>query len=87
MSESKKEAGIPYFTPKTSGTKIPYKWKAIPDGTYNLIIENKDISSETIYELRQENLYVYHQGTDRLFILKSFIYKLDGMWLKGKIYE
>ena len=74
---------VPAIPPAKSAEKVSFKWRATPDGTYFLLVNDKDISSETINELRGENLYVYHESSGHLFILKSFIYRMDGAWRKG----
>ncbi len=78
---------IPYDAIKSSGIKLTFRWKATPDGTYLLKVEDREISAETVYDLRGEHLYVYHESTNRVFILKSFIYRLDGIWRRGVTYQ
>jgi hypothetical protein len=85
-SEEKPEQAqtIPDFSSRRPAPAVSFRWKAQPDGTYFLEVEGKDISPETTYEIRGDDLYVYHEPSGRLFLLKSFIYRLDGIWRKGK---
>jgi hypothetical protein len=85
-STSLSAAGVPLVVKRT-GTRFPFKWRAMPDGTYYLKVDNRDISSETVYEIRGEHLYVYHEASERVFILKSYIRRLDGIWHTGHFYE
>jgi hypothetical protein len=85
-NEAFSAAGIPLVV-KRSGTKVPFKWRAMPDGTYFLKVDNKEISPDTRYEIRGDHLYVYHPGSGRVFILKSYIRRLDGIWRTGHFYE
>ena len=78
---------IPRDAIKSSGIKVRFKWRATMDGTYFLKVGGQEISSETVYELRGENLYVYHPFTGRVFILKSFIARTDGIWRNGTTYD
>ena len=78
---------IPQDAIKSSGTRLPFKWRATPEGEYYLMVDDREISAETVYELRGENLYVYHRPTNRVFVLKYFVYRLDGTWRRGLFYE
>ena len=70
-----------------SGNKIPFKWRANAAGTYYLMVEDREISKETISKLRGEHMYVYHKRTNRVFILKWYIHRRDGLWHRGITYE
>jgi uncharacterized caspase-like protein len=70
-----------------SGNKIAFRWKATADGTYYLMVEDRDISKETIHRIRGEHLYVYHPETRRVFILRFYIYRRDGQWHRGITFE
>jgi uncharacterized caspase-like protein len=74
---------------KRSGTPVKFKWRSPADGsgTYYLQVNGREISQETVYQVRKEDLYVYHPPTKRVFILKSFFYRMDGTWHSGKTYE
>jgi len=78
---------IPRHAIKNAGTKVRFKWRASHDGTYFLKVNDQEISEETVYELRDEHLYVYHPSSNRVFKLNSYIYRLDGRWRKGVTYE
>jgi hypothetical protein len=78
---------IPYNALKSSGIKMKFKWKANPDGSYVIKVQDKDISAEVVHDLRGEHLYVYHEATNRVLILKSFARRLDGIWHTGTFYE
>jgi len=74
---------------KRSGTPVRFKWRALPNasGTYFLQVNGREISSETVYQVRGEDLYVYHPVSKRVYVLKSFFYRMDGLWHSGKTYE
>jgi hypothetical protein len=74
---------------KRSGTPVRFKWRSPPDGsgTYFLQVDGREISAETVYQVREDDLYVYHPPSKRVFILKSFFYRMDGLWHSGKTYE
>jgi len=78
---------IPRDAIKSSGIKVRFKWRATSDGTYYLKVGSQEISSETVYELRGDHLYVYHPTTGRFFLLKSFIARTDGIWRNGTTYD
>ena len=78
---------IPADAIKHSGIKVRFKWRATPDGTYFLRVGSQEISSQTVYELRGDHLYVYHEATNRVFVLKSFVLRLDGIWRNGTTYD
>ncbi|MEN8200975.1 MAG: caspase family protein [Bacteroidota bacterium] len=78
---------IPMDAVKHSGIKIRFKWRATSDGTYYLRVGSQEISTQTVYELRGDHLYVYHQATNRVFILKSFVLRMDGIWRNGTTYD
>ncbi len=78
---------IPKGAIKNSGIKVRFKWRATPDGTYFLKVANREISSETVYELRGDHLYVYHPSSGRFFLLKSFVARTDGIWRNGTTYD
>lgn len=75
---------MPDLTSRQPMHPIAFRWKAQPDGTYFLEVEGKDISNATTFEVRGDHLYVCHEPSGRLFVLKSFIYRMDGIWRKGK---
>jgi len=79
--------GIPKDAYKKSGIKVPFTWRAMPDGTFYLWVQKVDISPETIYELHGNHLHVYHQASNRVFILKSFVQRLDGSSHRGFTYD
>lgn len=85
-SDNLSAAGVPLVVKRT-GTKFPFKWRAMPDGTYYLKVDNTEISTQTAYEIRGEHLYVYHPASERVFILKSYLRRLDGIWHTGHFYE
>ena len=70
-----------------SGIKVPFTWRAMSEGTFYLWVQKVDISPETIYELHGSNLHVYHQASNRVFILKSFVQRLDGSSHRGHTYD
>lgn len=74
---------------KRSGTPVKFKWRSLSDGsgTYFLKVDGREISKETVYQVREEDLYVYHPPSKRVFILKYFFYRMDGLWHSGKTYE
>jgi hypothetical protein len=74
---------------KRSGTPIRFRWRAVPGNhvTYYLQVDGREISAETMHEARGEDLYVYHPHSERVYILKDFFYRLDGLWHSGKAYE
>jgi len=74
---------------KRSGTPVRFKWRSPADGsgTYYLQVDGREISAETVYQVREEDLYVYHPPSKRVFILKSFFFRMDGTWHSGKTYE
>lgn len=78
---------IPDQAIKKEGTRIRFKWRASADGTYLLQVDDRELSSETVNELRGEHLYVYHPSSNRVFILKSFIYRMDGFWRHGTSFD
>ncbi|MEA3463418.1 MAG: caspase family protein [Bacteroidota bacterium] len=79
--------GIPQSAYRKSGVKVPFTWKAMPDGTFYLWVDKVDISPETIYELHGNHLHVYHRASNRVFILKSFVQRLDGTSHRGVTYD
>lgn len=89
MPESGAGSGsvIPRDAIRHSGIKVRFKWRATSDGTYYLKVGSQEISPQTVYELRGDHLYVYHQATGRVFILKSFVLRMDGVWRKGNTYD
>jgi len=86
-AETTLSEGIPKAAYKKSGIKVPFTWRAMPDGTFYLWVQKVDISPETIYELHGSNLHVYHQASKRVFILKSFVQRLDGSSHRGHTYD
>jgi len=50
-------------------------------------VQKVDISPQTIYELHGNDLHVYHRATNRVFILKSFVQRLDGSSHRGVTYD
>ncbi len=78
---------IPQDAIKLTGARLAFKWRGTAEGEYFLEVEDREISAETIYEWRGEHLYVYHEATNKVFILKSFAYRLDGTWRKGTYFE
>jgi hypothetical protein len=84
---TKEVEGIPKDAYRRSGVKVPFTWKATPKGTFYLYVNKVDISRETIYELHGSDLHVYHQATNRVFILKSFVQRLDGSSHRGACYD
>jgi hypothetical protein len=89
MSQSEDLGRVIDRSIKRSGTPIRFKWRALPNGsgTYFLQVNGREISSETVYQVRGEDLYVYHPVSKRVYILKSFFYRMDGLWHSGKTYE
>jgi hypothetical protein len=89
MSQSEDLGRVIDRSIKRSGTPIRFKWRALPNGsgTYFLKVNGREISSETVYQVRGEDLYVYHPVSKRVYILKSFFYRMDGLWHSGKTYE
>jgi uncharacterized caspase-like protein len=87
-SSSRENEGIPSsaYKGKTS-KKVPFTWKATPSGTFYLWVKKVDISQETIYELHGNDLHVYHEASKRVFILKSFVQRLDGSVHRGNTYD
>lgn len=79
--------GIPKDAYKKSGVKVPFTWRAMPDGKLFLWVNKVDISPGTIYELHGNNLHVYHKASNRVFILKSFVQRLDGSTHRGVTYD
>ena len=69
----------------TSAKKLKIMWKATNDGTYYLQVNREEISKATTYELRGNDLYVYHLKTNRTFLLKNFLNRLDNIWRKGEL--
>jgi len=88
-SEPKSEVveGIPRDAYRKNGVKVPFAWRAMPDGTFYLYVQKVDISPQTIYELHGNDLHVYHRATNRVFILKSFVQRLDGSSHRGVTYD
>jgi len=86
-TESTLSEGIPKSAYRKSGIKVPFTWRAMPDGKFYLWVKKVDISPETIYELHGSNLHVYHQASNRVFILKSFVQRLDGSSHRGHTYD
>ncbi len=79
--------GIPKDAYKKSGVKVHFTWKATPNGSFYLWVQKVDISQQTIYELHGNNLHVYHRATNRVFILKSYVQRLDGSFHRGTTYD
>ncbi|MFZ5939390.1 MAG: caspase family protein [Bacteroidota bacterium] len=72
-------------TAAKSGTApVNFSWKATPDGTYFLRVDGNEISKETTYELKGEDLVVTHKASGRTFVLKSFVRCLDDTWRQGR---
>ena len=86
-TDSRENEGIPSDAYRKSGVKVPFTWKATTSGAFYLWVNKVDISKETIYELHGSNLHVYHQATNRVFILKSFVQRLDGSSHRGTTYD
>lgn len=78
---------IPKEAYKNSGIKVPFTWRATSDGTFYLWVEKVDISPATFYELHGNNLHVYHPASKRVFILKSFVQRLDGSSHRGVTFD
>lgn len=87
LAQNGSQSVIPDYAIKNSGKKVPFKWRATPDGTYFLKVDDQEISAETVNEIRGERLYVYHPMTNRVFRFKSYIYRMDGIWRRGVTYE
>ncbi|MCD4711261.1 MAG: caspase family protein [Bacteroidales bacterium] len=85
--EAKPAAGIPQDAYRKGGVKVHFTWRATPDGIFYLWVKKVEISQETIYELHGNNLHVYHRATNRVFILKSFVQRLDGSSHRGVTYD
>jgi len=84
VSPSEKLAGINPFSKPGTGDPVLFSWKATPDGTYFLRVEGNEISKETTYELKGNDLWVYHKASGRTFVLKSFTKYLDDTWRQGR---
>ncbi len=63
---------------------VNFSWKATSDGTYYLRIDGQEISKETSYELKGDDLWVSHPASGRTFVLKSFVKCLDNTWRQGR---
>ena len=74
----------PYQLKKTDQK---FRWRAKASNTYFLEFEGRDVSSETINILRGDDLHVYHEKTGQLFILKSYLYRMDNIWRRGNTYR
>jgi hypothetical protein len=77
-----KEAELSLEAQRTSYATVPFRWKGLLDGSYYIEVNGVEISAETKYKLVNEDLYVYHDANKQVFVLKSFIYRLDGRWHK-----
>ncbi len=62
---------------------LKIKWRATHDGTYYLYVNGMDISRETTYKLKGDDLYVFHPATGRTYLLKNFVNRLDNRMRKG----
>jgi hypothetical protein len=78
---------IPFPYQRQRSNAANYRWRATQEGVYYLELNNEEISKQTIYQLRGDDLHVYHPETDLLFVFKSFVYRMDGMWRSGKGYK
>lgn len=78
---------IPFPYQRQKSNAASYRWRATQDGVYYLELNKEEISKQTVYQLRGDDLHVYHPETELLFVLKSFVYRMDGMWRKGKGYQ
>jgi len=78
---------IPFPYQRQKSNAANYRWRATQEGVYYLELNKEEISKQTIYLLRGDDLHVYHPETDLLFVFKSFVYRMDGMWRNGKGYK
>ena len=65
----------------TNDMKI--RWRATRDGTYYLYVNGREISKETNFELKGEDLYVFHPRSGLTFVLKNFVNRCDNVTRKG----
>ncbi len=66
---------------------LKIKWRATRKGVFYLYVNGKEISKETNYELKGEDLYVFHPRSGRTFILKNFVNRCDNVMRKGYLAE
>jgi hypothetical protein len=78
---------IPFPYQRQKSSAASFRWRATQEGVYYLELNKEEISKQTVYQLRGDDLHVYHPETDLLFVLKSFVYRMDGMWRSGKGYK
>jgi len=62
---------------------LKIRWRATRDGTYYLYVNGRGISRETNFELKGEDLYVFHPRTGRTFLLKNFVNRCDNVTRRG----
>jgi len=62
---------------------LKIRWRATRDGTYYLYVNGREISRETNFELKGEDLYVFHPRTGRTFLLKNFVNRCDNVTRRG----
>ncbi len=64
---------------------LKVRWRATRDGVYYLYVNGREISKETNYELKGEDLYVFHPRSGRTFILKNFVNRCDNVMRRGVV--
>jgi len=73
----------PVATAPVSTQDIKIRWRATRDGTYYLYVNGREISKETNFELKGEDLYVFHPRSGLTFVLKNFVNRCDNVTRKG----
>jgi len=63
--------------------KINARWHANNEGYFWLEVNGVDITDEVTHRLEGNNLYVHHAITNRTYLLKNFVNRLDNIWRKA----
>ncbi len=66
--------------------KLKITWRAVDD-SYYLYVNGKEISRETNYKIKGNDLYVFHPATGRTFLLKDFVHRRDNVLRDGILIE
>ena len=66
---------------------LKIRWRATREGTYYLYVNGREISKETNYELKGEDLYVFHPRSGRTFVLKNFVNRCDNVLRRGNLVQ
>lgn len=77
----------PAYQPRNSintGEEFTFRWKGKSTGEFFIKVDGEMIESGLSHEVSGDNLIVTQKSTGRVFVLKAFANRMDGLWRKGK---